>query len=51
MRQARVPVDDDDVEPQVCVIEVRRPSHFYMFVSVCVSVFVHVHVHLHKLHE
>lgn len=24
MRQAKVPVDDDDVEPQVCVIEVRR---------------------------
>uniref|UniRef100_A0A9J7ZI51 CTP synthase n=1 Tax=Cyprinus carpio carpio TaxID=630221 RepID=A0A9J7ZI51_CYPCA len=24
MRQAKVPVDDDDVEPQVCVIEVRQ---------------------------
>ena len=23
MKQARVPVDDDEVEPQVCVIEVR----------------------------
>ncbi len=24
MRQAKVSVDDDNVEPQVCVIEVRR---------------------------
>lgn len=30
MRQALVPVDDDDVEPQVCVIEVRKP--FCLFV-------------------
>ena len=28
MKQARVPVDDDEVEPQVCVIEVRDvPPH------------------------
>ena len=25
MRQARVSVDEDGVEPQVCVIEVERP--------------------------
>lgn len=24
MRQAKVPVDDDGVEPQVCVIEVSK---------------------------
>lgn len=38
MRQARVPVDDDDVEPQVCVIEVRRPVR----VRVCVRLLAYV---------
>lgn len=34
-KQAKVPVDDDDVEPQVCVIEVSCRLYFH---AVCVVV-------------
>lgn len=53
VKQAKVPVDDDDVEPQVCVIEVRSYDQitFCLFcsallsgcrVNVCHAIFCHV---------
>lgn len=39
VKQAKVPVDDDDVEPQVCVIEVSCSAHF--IVSLCAALTVH----------
>ena len=51
MKQARVPVDDDEVEPQVCVIEVRdqadlnhtekhtKASTFLVARSICRDIF------------